>query len=76
MGNGNACCCCCANDESSKRDKELDAYIKKHHINKYPHKVPKYDKNDYQVWKQDFANDAKTFKAKVVNEILDENARK
>lgn len=75
MGNTTGCCCC-NSEESAKRDKALDQYIKTHHINKYPHKVPKCAKGDYMVTKQDFANDCKTYKAQIVNEILDENARK
>ena len=72
---GNAGCCGCGGDDSVKRDRELDSYINTHHIYKYPHKCAKPAKQDLVWLKGDFEKDCKTYKAKVVTEILDEKAR-
>ena len=70
---GNACC---GNDDDSKKNSELEKYIKTHHINKYPHKCPKLGKQIDKLLRQDFGGESQTYKSKVVNEILDETARK
>jgi len=56
MGNS---VCCCASDDSTRKDKELDMYINKHHKEAY--KMTKFDKKDYILSKQDLP--VRTYKA-------------
>lgn len=67
--------CCCATDDA-KKDAELDQYIKKHHIWKFPHKCPKIDKATRSMLKIDSEHHFRTYKSHVNEEILDETARK
>ena len=67
MGNS---CGCCSSDADKAKDKQLDAYLKKHHRD--TNKMTKFDKKDYWLT-QDFQ--VKTFKGSKCNEITDEVAR-
>jgi hypothetical protein len=66
--------CCGPSDESLKRDSALDEYMKINHVKMYPHKVPKFDKKDFFLGKQDFED--RTIKARITNEILDDVSRR
>ena len=68
---GQACCCC--NEEATKRDSELDSYLRKWHM-KDKDKIPKGNKNDYFLYKQ--KGHLGHSKAAKKCEILDDISRK
>jgi hypothetical protein len=61
---GNSINCCGSSAEDTKKDYDLDAYIKRHHMLKHPHKCPKLSKEDALLHRYlDFPNQDRTFRS-------------